>query len=166
MNTTQTTPRIVSITFETTTCDRCGGTGTMPYTAYNGVCLKCNRRGTVYTPKGRAAAKKAAAWKDAHASISLSDLAVGDRIYVTNMRGARVLVTVTDLTTDTNVSYRIDGVDVPAYGVTTVDAKGNETTRNHTPNNDATYQRALNQDDLQALAAHLSRNSGAIVTTA
>ena len=26
-------------------CDRCGGTGHMPYTAYNGVCLKCGGAG-------------------------------------------------------------------------------------------------------------------------
>jgi DnaJ-class molecular chaperone len=46
--------RAVSIKFETTTCDRCGGSGYMPYAAYGGVCFKCNKAGVVYTRAGRA----------------------------------------------------------------------------------------------------------------
>ena len=47
----------MNVTFETTTCDRCGGSGYMPFAAYGGVCFKCNKAGKVFTRKGAAARK-------------------------------------------------------------------------------------------------------------
>lgn len=37
--------RYAGADYERTTCSRCGGTGRMPYTAYEGRCFKCNQSG-------------------------------------------------------------------------------------------------------------------------
>ena len=41
--------------FESNGCSRCGGSGKMPYSVYNGVCFKCNGKGEVLTKRGRVA---------------------------------------------------------------------------------------------------------------
>lgn len=60
-------------------CTRCGGTGQMPYDAYNGVCLKCNGEGTFVTRKAHAAwlAYRAAAPEKA---VTAGSLKVGDKV--------------------------------------------------------------------------------------
>jgi hypothetical protein len=47
----------VKLHFETTTCSRCGGTGTMPFSVYGGVCFKCNGSAVTLTAAGRSARK-------------------------------------------------------------------------------------------------------------
>lgn len=71
---------VQSISWETTTCDRCGGTGYMPFAAYGGVCFKCNKHGVVLTPAGRAARKAYMEARDAAcARKAVRDLQVGDK---------------------------------------------------------------------------------------
>jgi len=72
---------MTTIRFETTTCDRCGGTGYMPYAAYGGVCFKCNKAGKVLTRKGLAARKAFyAARVAACQSVPVGELQVGQKI--------------------------------------------------------------------------------------
>lgn len=47
----------LTLKFESCDCSRCGGSGRMPFSAYGGVCFKCNGAGQVLTPAGRSARK-------------------------------------------------------------------------------------------------------------
>lgn len=69
---------IKSIKWERVTCDRCGGTGTMPFSAWGGVCLKCMGPGTVLTRAGKAARDKYTAYLVANHSKMMIDLQPGD----------------------------------------------------------------------------------------
>lgn len=166
--TVETTTRIRSISYETSECARCGGEGRINAYGhvYGGQCFGCNGSGRVLTSKGRAASKKAHAWKAEHTAVAVTDLAVNDRIYVTNMRSQRVAVTVTRVGLSERADRLVDGVWVPSLEVETVDAHGHHSSRGHEQDTTATYERVLTQDDLQALAAHLARNTGAIITYA
>lgn len=77
-----------SITVQATIpCQRCGGSGMMPFSAFNGVCLRCHRRGTeearvkLYTRAklaqldAKAAAKQAAREAEARAKKSVATAA-------------------------------------------------------------------------------------------
>lgn len=161
--TTITQTRITRISYETSECSRCGGSGQMPFAAYGGICLKCKGSGRMFTSKGAAALRKAEAWKAEHTSVLVSDLTLGDRIYVTNMRGRRVAVTVTEISTSSSVAYIVDGERIPSLEITTTDSYGNITGRNHEPNSTQSYQRVLTQENLQELAVVLARSSGAII---
>lgn len=72
---------MTSIKFQTDDCSRCGGTGRMPYSAYGGVCFKCNGHGKTMTAAGRAARKTFLATRAAACSRKRADEVVpGDRI--------------------------------------------------------------------------------------
>lgn len=69
------------IRFQTDDCSRCGGTGRMPYSAYGGVCFKCNGHTTVMTRAGVAARKAFLAARAAACTKKRADeVQVGDRI--------------------------------------------------------------------------------------
>lgn len=78
--------------FESSTCARCGGSGYMPFSAYGGVCFKCNGGGLVLTPAGKSARKLfdelIAAATDRKPAW---DVAIGERIAVLPGKFARVL---------------------------------------------------------------------------
>ena len=46
------------ITFETETCNRCGGSGQYPSAAWQGMCLGCNGTGRRMTRRGKAAKRR------------------------------------------------------------------------------------------------------------
>jgi hypothetical protein len=157
--TTTTQTRIARISYEMSECARCGGEGRI--NAYGhvhgGVCFGCHGGGRVYTRTGAAAVKKANAWKAEHLMVPVASLTTSSRVVVTNMRGRKVTVTVE--TTAISETVTLNGQ--PVLTIDTVDAQGNRTGRSYAQ--DAMIQRAVTQDDLQALAVHLARNSGATV---
>lgn len=77
---TNTTASRPNVTFETTTCGRCGGTGTYPSAAYNGVCLGCSGHKVVLTRAGRAAKKIYDSIVEGMMTPA-EDVKVGDRVY-------------------------------------------------------------------------------------
>jgi hypothetical protein len=164
MNTTQT--RIQKISYETSECTRCGGEGRINAFGHvhGGTCFGCNGAGHLMTRKGKAAYQKVQAWKAENTTVALTDIVPGDRIYVQNMRGARVAVTVISVTQkDEGTAYIVNGETVYPISLLTVDSRGNETSRGHRPGSATTYQRVLTQDDLQTLAGVVARMSGATV---
>lgn len=78
----------VKIVFETTVCDRCGGTGRMPFAAYGGICFKCSPQGThagsgtVHTRKGSSALKKWNAFVQEQLGTTIDQVEVGDTFRV------------------------------------------------------------------------------------
>jgi hypothetical protein len=72
---------VAKIAWESDTCSRCFGTGRMPYSAYGGVCFKCNGNRVCITAAGRAARKAfMAARREACTLAEAQDLVVGDKI--------------------------------------------------------------------------------------
>lgn len=70
-----------TIYFETQTCSRCGGTGRMPYSAYGGVCFKCNGQTKTFTRAGLAARKAFfAARAAACETASVTGLTAGQKV--------------------------------------------------------------------------------------
>jgi len=83
---------VQTISWETDVCDRCGGTGYMPYAAYGGVCFKCNKAGKVLTPAGRAARKAYMEARNAACvKATVRELVAGDKFSLNGDRWARVL---------------------------------------------------------------------------
>lgn len=68
------------IRFETETCSRCGGSGTMPFTVHAGRCFKCEGAGTQLTKAGLAAAKRRTTFLDSLPQVPVTELQAGDRI--------------------------------------------------------------------------------------
>lgn len=62
-------------------CGRCGGSGHMPFSAYNGVCFRCNGRGIEpITPKGQAALIRKLEKQGVRKVAELREAQVGDLI--------------------------------------------------------------------------------------
>lgn len=121
---TATTTRRLRITYDTTTCSRCGGSGRMPYSVYGGVCFKCNGKGQYLTPQGRKVRAWFDAWAERHLTVAASTLEPGDRIVV---HGATWTVTerTTTLGKGNGRSMRgVEGTDTYVetwtYGQTTI----------------------------------------------
>lgn len=73
-------PGTVKLLFESTTCSRCGGTGSYSYcTMYGSRCFKCGGAGCYLTKRGKAAQ----AFLDDLRSVPVANLKVGDLIRVT-----------------------------------------------------------------------------------
>lgn len=71
------------ITFEKTTCGRCGGGGQYSYCQMWGTtCFGCKGKGTVLSKRGALAAAAFKAEREARGSLPLSELVAGDRILV------------------------------------------------------------------------------------
>lgn len=85
----------VKMTFDSETCSRCGGSGTMPFSAYNGVCLKCNRAGVVLTRNGKTARGKVEAWAEANLTVPASTVEPGQRVKSGSLSGTVVERTTT-----------------------------------------------------------------------
>lgn len=87
---------IKGISFETETCDRCGGTAQMPFAAWGGVCLKCNKsgkgNGQIMTRAGKAARKAYDDYLEKHHTKMMIDLQPGD--IVRDLDGRRTVVEV------------------------------------------------------------------------
>lgn len=68
------------ITFETESCTRCGGSGTMPFTIWGGKCFKCAGSGSQLTKAGRAAYARRLRFLDSLPQVPVTELQAGDRI--------------------------------------------------------------------------------------
>jgi DnaJ-class molecular chaperone len=89
MSTTTTNVK-TAIKYETVTCDRCGGSGRMPYAAYNGVCFKCHGIGGVYTRPGKKAKAACDAMFASLCNVAVKNLKPGMRIRHTDATGKSV----------------------------------------------------------------------------
>lgn len=81
----------VRILFDTETCNRCSGSGRMPYSAYQGVCFKCHGRGKVYTRTGANRHSEWQAFRALTMKVPVCDLKVGDRFFPSPTSGLRTL---------------------------------------------------------------------------
>ena len=102
---------------EADTCSRCGGTGTMPFSAFNGVCYKCRGGKIILTKRGRAANDYLLQLR----SKPAAELSVGDIIRVdifrgmSSKRGFRAIESI-ELVTAENAQHSllVDGHRVPS----------------------------------------------------
>lgn len=85
------------LTYEMTTCDRCGGTGEYPSAMWQGACIKCWRKGEVMTAAGKRAFARFSAI-EAEMNVTWGDINVGDRVLFVST--TKTWVTVTDIVAD------------------------------------------------------------------
>lgn len=139
------------MTFEMTTCTRCGGTGQMPFAVAGGACFKCHRKGEVMTPKGRAAHKRINEWAANNLMVEVGDLAPGDRIMASNraLGGPRVVAQVLSIEP---AGSEVDGEETVSVHVSK--GVGMIAPRSHK------VQRAWTNDTIRAAYATVSRMSG------
>ena len=79
------------IRYEMGPCGRCGGSGHYSYcTMYGTVCFGCSGSGKRLTRRGRAAWKKADAWKKANLDLTVAGLRLGDVVEETVVAGSAV----------------------------------------------------------------------------
>ena len=93
----------MKITFEQCPCTRCGGTGSMPYSVYGGVCFKCNGVGHQLTPAGRSAhALYESLIAEASVTVQAWQVAVGDTVtYASDRMNRWFLVETKDFSSST-----------------------------------------------------------------
>jgi hypothetical protein len=93
--TTATAPQ--TLTYETTECTRCGGTGHFSYNQRTGTtCFKCSGTRVQLTRAGKAAFDKVTAWREATYTVAASQVQPGMRIHLTYPKS--VWATVTNVT--------------------------------------------------------------------
>lgn len=158
-------PRLIkSISFETTTCDRCGGTAYMPFSAWGGVCLKCNKsgkgNGQMLTRAGKAAAKAFDDYIAAHHTKMMIDLQPGDMVRSVNGRHTVVEV---DPTMMHNGTCTIGaGDNARTFSSIYITVRYAKFTEQVGP-----YVEAILQprgDDMQAAFRHVANRKGVTVT--
>jgi hypothetical protein len=89
----------MTVTIETKTCGRCGGTGNHSFNSLDGSrCYGCSGSGNQLTPRGKRARKALEAWTDRELTVPASSVVVGDRILTSTFSGRKIWATVTDVT--------------------------------------------------------------------
>jgi hypothetical protein len=69
----------LGIEYDRETCDRCGGNGRYPSSAWHGICLKCHGAGRMLTRNGKSSVKKFNAWASNNMPTRVADLQPGMR---------------------------------------------------------------------------------------
>lgn len=161
-STAQTVSKIV---FDMADCGRCGGTGSMPFAAYGGVCFGCNGKGRKLTARGRAAHRKLEAWAEQNLIVAASAVEVGDRVHVMG-KSVKVTARTTKLGAG-RVSSRtvIDGEAVDTtvqLGETTIESA----TCGYTVAAHAPVRRGWTRETLTLAAPVVARMSGATIVYA
>lgn len=113
--------QVVKLTFDRETCDRCGGTGRMPFAAYGGVCLKCHGKGSSLTRRGRAASDRMVEWQNANLNVRVDQLEVGDSVRMTSLGGKSYTAKVVEVVpSDVTMTTKRDDVETvhPLYRIT------------------------------------------------
>lgn len=67
-----------NLLLENIPCNRCGGSGRMPYSVYAGLCFKCSGAGAILTKRGRAAQL----WMNSQREKFIEEFEVGDLLYM------------------------------------------------------------------------------------
>lgn len=125
-----TTTKLPTITFETHTCTRCGGSGQYPSACWNGVCLGCSGAGVRHTRAGRNARAR---YNEVMACMThtYGDVKVGDRVKasiarVNSTASFEKWLTVTAINVRENV-YKVG--DGPWMNMLSFDFDGLDTTK-------------------------------------
>lgn len=98
-----------TLSYETKTCGRCGGSGHYSYCEmYGTTCFGCRGTGKVLSAAGKRAHAAVEAFKAEHFSMLAESIKPGDRIKVSGMRRAATVATVT---TDDGARFGSKGPD-------------------------------------------------------
>jgi len=126
---------------ERETCSRCGGTGRMPFSVYNGLCFKCHGVGFALTKRGVAAENYLRALR----SQPARELKVGQSIRVQSITASgspfsyfAPITAIETITAETSsVKTQVNGVwqpaDVGQIKITTTSAKFGGNVTQHEP---------------------------------
>lgn len=104
--------------FETETCTRCGGTGHFSYNQITGTtCFKCNGGRMQFTKRGAAAS----AWLRKRLETPVSEIKVGDRVWLTLGVGSKRRVCTVQAVRPTTSVISVNGVPAQELGLLDLD---------------------------------------------
>lgn len=144
------------ITYETTECGRCGGSGRYSYNTLHGdMCYGCNGKGKQLSKAGFAAQTALRAWKNETTAMAAGDVTVGMRIRMGDEHRPR---TVTAITAPTISRVLADG-STDSHERIGLDRNG----WHSSPKRTETVHRALTDAEWQEMLEMARNTPGAIV---
>lgn len=121
----------MKLIFDREFCERCGGSGRYPSSAWQGVCLGCSGQGRKLTRKGKKANAAWVTFLEATCQVPGADVTVGMRVRTRSGQRYRTV---------TAVTLREDGTNLVECG-------------NNQFGGFATYERPFTADEMRAFVA-------------